>query len=164
MPRLAAILALMLAASGAAAEGTPRSGRLYDELAAMDRELFAAAFVDCDQAKFRSLFTEDAEFYHDLDGAKTGNAVTTLGDCPRDRGVRRVLVEGSLEVWPVKDYGAIQTGRHMFVTVGQEEAGIAKFVHLWRHSDGQWRLARVLSFDHHPMTEQDGTPTPATQP
>jgi len=52
----------------------------------------------------------------------------------------------------------------MFVTAGQEEAGIAKFVHLWRHSDGQWRLARVLSFDHRLMTEQDGQPTPAPQP
>lgn len=164
MRRLASVLMLTLAVSAASAEDTPRSGRLYDELAAMDRELFAAAFVDCDQAKFKALFTEAAEFYHDLDGAKTCEAVTTLGGCPRDRGVKRVLVEGSLEVYPVKDYGAIQTGRHMFVTAGQEEVGIAKFVHLWRHSDGQWRLARVLSFDHRVKTDQDGKPSPAAQP
>jgi hypothetical protein len=137
MRRPATIAILALAAAGVAAQETPRSGRLYDELAAMDRELFAAAFVDCDPVKFRSLFTEAAEFYHDLDGAKTGEQVTELRGCPRDRGVSRILVEGSLEVWPVKDYGAIQTGRHMFVTAGQQEAGIAKFVHLWRHSDGQ---------------------------
>ena len=164
MRRLASILILALTAASASAQETPRSGRLYDELADMDREIFAAAFVDCDQAKFKALFTESAEFYHDLDGAKTGDAVTTLTGCPRDRGVERILVEGSLEVWPVKDFGAIQTGRHLFKTAGQQEVGIAKFVHLWQLRDGQWRLARVLSFDHRTLTDEDGIPAPATQP
>jgi len=155
MRHLAGVLVLALATSGANAGETNRTGRLFDELAAMDRELFDAAFVECDQAKFRSLFTEDAEFYHDLDGAKTGDAVRTLNGCPRDRGVRRILVEGSLEVYPIKDFGAVQTGTHLFATVGEEEAGIAKFVHLWKYSDGQWRLARVLSFDHHAVKNRD---------
>jgi uncharacterized protein DUF4440 len=161
--RLASVLILALAATAASAEDTSRAGPLFDELAAMDRELFNVAFVDCDPEKFKALFTEGAEFYHDRDGVKTGEAVTELGDCPRDRGVKRVLVEGSLEVYPIKDYGAIQIGRHMFVTAGQEDVGIAKFVHLWRLRDGQWRLARVLSFDHRLKTEQDGKPAPAAQ-
>jgi hypothetical protein len=164
MHRLTSILILALAASGANAQETPRSGRLYDELAAMDRELFDAAFVNCDGAKFSSLFTEDAEFYHDRDGAMTGQQATELRGCPRDEGVRRVLVEGSLEVYPIKDFGAIQIGRHTFTKVGEEGTGIAKFVHLWRYRDGQWRLARVLSFDHRPMTDQDEKPTPAARP
>lgn len=164
MHRLASVLLLALAASGAKAEDTPRSGRLYDELAAMDRELFDAAFVDCDRAKFSALFTEDAEFYHDRDGAMTGPQVTELRGCPRDEGVRRTLVEGSLEVYPIKDFGAVQIGRHTFTKDGEEGTGIAKFVHLWRYSDGQWRLARILSFDHRPLTDADGTPAPAAQP
>jgi hypothetical protein len=158
------MLVLALAASGASAQETPRSGRLYDELKAMDRELFDAAFVDCDGAKFSSIFTADAEFYHDRDGAKTGKQVTELRGCPRDQGVSRILVEGSLEVYPIKDYGAVQTGRHLFTKAGEEGVGIAKFVHLWRHSDGQWRLARVLSFDHRPLTEQDEQPATSPQP
>jgi len=153
--RLASLPILALAASVAFAQETPQSGRLYDELAAMDRALFDAAFVNCDGAKFKSLFTEDAEFYHDRDGAMTGREATELRGCPRDEGVRRVLVEGSLEVYPIKDYGAIQIGRHTFTKAGEEGTGIAKFVHLWRFSDGQWRLARVLSFDHRLMTDQD---------
>lgn len=160
----ALILVLALAASGAYAQESPRSGRLFDELAAMDQELFNAAFVTCDPARFRSLFTENAEFYHDLDGAKSGDAVTTLKGCPRDRGVSRTLVEGSLEVFPVKDFGAIQTGRHTFTTAGQEGVGIARFVHLWQYSEGRWRLARVLSFDHRLMTEADAAPAPEAQP
>jgi len=151
MRRLAAILVLALAASGASAGDDPRSGPLYDALAAMDRELFDAAFVNCDGAKFRSLFTEDAEFYHDRDGAMTGKQVTELRGCPRDEGVTRTLVEGSLEVYPIKDFGAIQTGSHTFTKRGEPGTGIAKFVHLWRFRDGQWRLARVLSFDHRPL-------------
>lgn len=164
MRRLASLVIIALAVSGRSAADDARSGPLYDALAAMDRALFDAAFVDCDAAKFRSLFTENAEFYHDLDGARTGEAVATLRDCPRDRGVERVLVEGSLEVYPIKDFGAVQTGRHLFRTAGQQDVGIAKFVHLWRFSDGQWRLARVLSFDHRLMTEQDAKPAPAAQP
>jgi hypothetical protein len=57
MQCLASMLVLALAASAAAAGDAPRSGRLFDELAAMDRELFEAAFVNCDREKFRSLFT-----------------------------------------------------------------------------------------------------------
>jgi hypothetical protein len=151
MRRFASMLVLALAASVANSEDTPRSGRLYDELAAMDRELFEAAFVSCDREKFRSLFTEDAEFYHDRDGAMTGRQVTELRGCPRDDGVRRVLVEGSLEAYPIRDFGAIQIGRHTFTRDGEEGTEVAQFVHLWRYSDGQWRLARVLSFDHRPL-------------
>lgn len=147
----AAVLVLALAAAAAHAEDSPRSGRLFDELAAMDRELFEAAFVDCDRDRFRALFTEDAEFYHDRDGAMTGARATELRGCPRDDGVRRVLVEGSLEAYPIRDFGAIQIGRHTFTREGEAGAEIAQFVHLWRYSDGRWRLARVLSFDHRPQ-------------
>lgn len=153
--RLASALLLALAVSGVGAEDTPQSGRLYDELAAMDRELFNAAFVDCDRVRFSALFTADAEFYHDRDGARYGDDVTRLNGCPKAEGVTRTLVEGSLEAYPIKDFGAVQVGRHIFTKVGEEGATIAQFVHLWKHSDGQWRLARVLSFDHHPVKDQD---------
>jgi len=86
MRRLASILVLALAASVANAEDSTRSGQLFDELAAMDRELFEAAFVNCDREKFRSLFTEDAEFYHDRDGAMTGRQATELRGCPGTTG------------------------------------------------------------------------------
>jgi hypothetical protein len=122
----------------------------------MDRELFDAAFVTCDQAKFSSLFTDDAEFYHDRTGASYGETVKQLRSCPRDDGVKRTLVAGSLEVYPIKDFGAIQMGRHTFTREGEPGVETAKFVHLWRYSDGAWRLARVMSFDHRPMTDQDG--------
>jgi hypothetical protein len=147
----AAGLVLALSLTSALAEDPARSGELFDELARMDRELFEAAFVTCDQARFASLFTEDAEFYHDRSGAMYGENVSKLKSCPREDGVKRTLVAGSLEVYPIKDFGAVQLGRHTFTREGAPGVEIARFVHLWRYSEGRWRLARVLSFDHRPM-------------
>jgi hypothetical protein len=121
----------------------------------MDHELFEAAFVTCDQVKFSSLLVDDPEFYHDRTGASFGDDVKKLKGCPRDNGVTRTLVAGSLEVYPIKDFGAVQVGRHTFARAGEPGVEVAKFVHLWRYRDGQWRMARVLSFDHRPMTESD---------
>jgi len=163
--RLGAVISIVtLAASHAGAQESPRSGRVFDELASMDRELFDAAFVNCDQAKFSSMFTDDAEFYHDRTGATYGENVKQLQSCPRDNGVKRTLVPDSLEVYPIKDFGAVQMGRHTFTRQGEQGAEIAKFVHLWKYSEGKWRLARVMSFDHRPMTDQDESTKSSTPP
>ncbi|HET7773776.1 MAG TPA: nuclear transport factor 2 family protein [Burkholderiaceae bacterium] len=147
-----ALGALLLAAWGALAhaQDATRSGPLFDDLARMDAALFDAAFVSCDAAAFRALFTDDAEFYHDRTGLSAGEAARTLKACPRDQGVTRTLVPGSLEVYPMKGYGAIQMGRHTFARRGEPGAEVAQFVHLWKLENGAWRLARVLSFDHKP--------------
>ncbi len=132
------------------AQASAHSGPLYDELARMDGALFEAAFVSCDAAKFAALFTKDAEFYHDKTGASYGDDVRRLKSCPREQGVTRTLVPGSLEVYPLQGYGAIQIGRHRFARAGEPGAEAAQFVHLWKREGDQWKLARVLSFDHRP--------------
>ncbi len=151
--RLGAATALLgLAAGASLAQDGARSGPLHDELAAMDARLFQAAFVTCDAAAFGAVFTEDAEFYHDKTGASFGDAVRTLKSCPRDNGVTRTLVPGSLEVYPMQGYGAVQIGRHVFARAGEPGSEEARFVHLWKREATGWRLARVLSFDHRPTT------------
>jgi hypothetical protein len=114
----------------------------------MDSILFDAAFMSCDTARFRSLFTEDAEFYHDKAPPAYGEDARTLRGCPRHDGVRRVVVQGSLRVYPIAEFGAIQMGEHRFLEDDAETSTIAKFVHLWSNRSGKWRIARVLSFDH----------------
>lgn len=151
--RVVAIL-LVAFASACSAQDAVRSGQLFDELARMDAELFEAAFVTCNADKFRALFTDDAEFYHDRTGASFGEAVRTMKSCPRDNGVTRTLVSGSLEVYPMQGYGAIQIGRHVFARKGEPGSEVAQFVHLWKRENGAWRLARVLSFDHRPSAQQ----------
>lgn len=147
-----AALAVLLAgvASLSAAQDASRSGPLFEALARMDQALFDAAFVNCDAARFRALFTDDAEFYHDRTGLAVGEAVRTLKTCPRDNGVTRTLVPGSLEVYPLQGYGAVQIGRHVFAKQGEPGSEVAQFVHLWKQDGDTWRLARVLSFDHKP--------------
>ncbi|MDR7333310.1 nuclear transport factor 2 family protein [Roseateles asaccharophilus] len=143
------VLIAALSLPGLAQDAT-RSGPLHDELARMDAALFEAAFVTCDAARFRAIFTDDAEFYHDKTGASFGEAVKVMKSCPRDNGVTRTLVPGSLEVYPMQGYGAVQIGRHVFAKKGEPGSEEAKFVHLWKREATGWRLARVLSFDHRP--------------
>jgi hypothetical protein len=68
--------------------------------------------------------------------------------------VRRELVKGSLEVHPINNYGAVQTGEHRFYLTqkGQKEKldGVGKFVVLWRKEGGEWRISRVISYGFGP--------------
>jgi ketosteroid isomerase-like protein len=142
--------------AGAAPADPSRAGALYQELARQDSVLFDAAFVTCDAARANAMLAQDVEFYHDQSGFHAGEQVRDdfrrlTANCPRGQGVARVLVPGSLRVYPINAYGAVQTGEHRFARRDGAPGAVARFVHLWRRQpDGQWRLTRVLSFDHQP--------------
>lgn len=140
-----------------------RSGALFDALAQMDSRLFDASFVTCDAAKANAIFTDDVEFYHDQAGFSAGEQVREntrrlTASCPRDRGITRSIVPGSLRVYPIEGYGAVQVGFHRFDERGAATSTRAKFVSLWRFQDGRWRLARVLSLDHRAVSPQAPAP------
>ena len=64
---------------------------------------------------------------------------------------RRVLVAGSMEVYPVKDYGAIQTGLHQFCRLDNgalKDCGTFKFLHIWKRTATGWKISRVISYNH----------------
>jgi hypothetical protein len=72
--------------------------------------------------------------------------------------VTRELVPGTLEVYPIADYGAVEIGVHRFHHPGHEtteSVGEAKFIQLWQKEkkDGSWKLTRVISFDHHALAK-----------
>jgi Domain of unknown function (DUF4440) len=130
------------------------SGALFEELARMDSTLFDASFASCDASRANAIFADDVEFYHDETGFSAGEQVREntrrlTASCPGARGITRTIVPGSLRVYPIEGYGAVQIGIHRFDERGAATSTLAQFVHLWRFQDGQWRLARVLSFDHH---------------
>ena len=96
---------------------------------------------------------EDLEFYHDQGGVSLGrqNLVESLQKniCGK---VSRDLVPGTLEVYPIHDYGAVEMGVHRFHHPGRDDVepvGEAKFVTLWQNKDGVWTMTRVISYDHH---------------
>ena len=125
-----------------------------DELAvkvnALDQELFGA-FNRCDLVKFQSLLDPNVEFFHDKNGLSTGAGTVTAEVKSNVCGkVRREVVPGSLEVYPMDGIGALQIGRHRFYNppTSTTPGGEAKFIHLWKNINGTWQLFRVISFDH----------------
>lgn len=131
-----------------------RSGAVFDALARMDSVLFDASFASCDATKANAIFTDDVEFYHDQTGLTVGEQVRDntrrlTASCRRSQGVTRTLIPGSLRIYPVEGYGAVQMGVHRFDERGADSSTLTRFVHVWRLENGTWRLARVLSLDHH---------------
>jgi len=124
---------------------------LNKAITALDAALFDA-YNKCDLAKFGSLIDDNVEFYHDQGGVTLGRAA--LVDAVKNNicgKVTRELVPSSLQVYPMKGYGAIEMGTHLFHHPGHPENGDGegKFVHLWQYKDGAWKVTRVLSYDHH---------------
>ncbi|HEV7891982.1 MAG TPA: nuclear transport factor 2 family protein [Pyrinomonadaceae bacterium] len=141
-------------ANAQAGDKSPSTKELHERIAALDASLFAA-YNKCDIDKVGTFFAEDLEFYHEKGGLTlTRDATLALmrkNLCGADSNrVRRELVEGSMEVRPIKNYGAVQTGEHRFYLTqkGQTEKldGIGKFVMLWREKDGEWKITRVISY------------------
>jgi hypothetical protein len=149
------VVAALLAASAPglrAQSGEPPAEELYRTISALDKELFASANdQNCDLEKFRSFFSDDVEFYHDQNGLTVGSPTITEQVKQNLCGkVRRELVDGTLEVLPMHGYGAVETGVHRFYRPkdGPNPTGEARFLHLWKHENGAWKITRVISYDH----------------
>ncbi len=124
---------------------------LYKEIAHMDSVLFNA-FNNHDIATIKKLFSTDLEFYHDKGGLTNydQNIKASEEIFSRNNGLRRTLVAGSMKVYPLPGYGALQTGEHMFCHEenGKTDCGTFKFDHIWKKTNGEWKLTRVISYDH----------------
>ena len=130
---------------------SPVSKELYDTILHMDSVLFNA-FNAHDIEKIKLLFDEDLEFYHDQGGLSfyQENINASKNNFAKNNGLNRKLIPGSMEVYPIKDYGAVQTGMHRFCHTenGKEDCGTFKFIHLWTRKDSTWKITRVISYDH----------------
>jgi ketosteroid isomerase-like protein len=131
----------------------PVSKTLYDDIARMDEDLFSA-FNRRDLPTLSRMFSRDLEFYHDRGGLThyQDNIEAFRKTFANPTHVRRQLVEGSMEVYPIKGVGAVEIGVHQFYSTvpgGEEQlTATARFVHLWRQDKGSWKIARVISYDH----------------
>ena len=129
----------------------PTSLQLYKEIERADSILFQA-FNRQDMITFKAMFTKDLEWFQDNSGLISYKTVfENFGNTFKNENkLSRILVKGSLEVHPIKDYGAIQIGSHQFrhFENGKEEVGTFKFLMIWNKKDGQWKISRVVSYDH----------------
>jgi hypothetical protein len=120
-------------------------------ITALDAALFDS-YNRCDLAKFKSFFVDNVEFYHDQGGVTLGAEALTESVKKNICGqTTRELVPGSLQAFPMKGYGALETGVHRFNHPGHPEIdqGEGRFIHLWQFKDGAWKITRVISYDHH---------------
>ena len=126
-------------------EETPTS--LYDSIATMDA-IWEDAYNNCRLDVMDEIISEDLEFYHDQGGLMTSkqklNEALENNICGK---VTRQLKEGSLEVYAIKGYGAVEMGLHAFHNKKEPglEAHYSKFVHIWKRGNGKWRITRVIS-------------------
>jgi predicted alpha/beta superfamily hydrolase len=150
------LLTIIFPVSGQVNNLSPENKKLYDEIAYRDSAMFSLIYK-CQPEKVANYFTDDLEFYHD----KGGNTFTkaafleTLNKNFCGAGatkLRRELVKESMQVFPMDNYGAIEMGDHRFYVTepGQPEkfSGTARFTMLWKFINNEWKISRVLSYDH----------------
>jgi ketosteroid isomerase-like protein len=158
-PILLSIALLLSAVLSSAGQGDDKQSNqqattareLFDTIGRMDKAMFDA-FNAHNTDALMSLFADDLEFYHDKGGLtnyqQTAESFRKLFSGTPD--IKRELVEGSLEVYPVKDHGAIEIGTHRFCHKedGKDDCGSFKFVMVWQKVGGLWKVSRVISYGH----------------
>ena len=159
LPKMVLLLALLALFAGQAEaqavpslEGIQSQADLDKAITTLDAALFDS-YNRCDLEKFASFFVDNVEFYHDQGGVTLGRAALTDSIKKNICGkVTRELVPGTLQVYYMKGYGAVEMGVHRFHHPGHEDTegvGEAKFIHLWQYKEGAWKIARAISYDHH---------------
>src|SRR6185295_5864202 len=128
-----AILNVGNSAKAQQGNGLSNGDPLYKEIAHMDSVVFNA-LNSRDVETFKSLFSADLEFFHDKSGLTNyDHTVEFLKTTAKNNDqLRRDLVPGSLEVYPIPGYGAMQIGAHTFCHIedGKQQCGTFKFVHV----------------------------------
>ncbi len=136
---------------------------LHQKIAELD-SIFFGALNNCDTTTYKSLLTEDFEAYHDKVGL-TKSRKREMADlnifCAEQRkrqSLRREL-QGTLEVYPLNNYGAIENCKHVFYLrindTKEKLVAQAKFTGVWKFENNKWKLARSLSYDHQSLAEHE---------
>ncbi len=149
------LLSLLLLATNAigkekkVAQTTPE---LLQEIRIQDSVMFAA-FNTQNMGALKAFFATELEWFQDNAGQLNYDTVflNFSNNFKKGNKLTRTLMPGTLEVHPIKNYGAIETGMHQFrhMENSKEEVGTFKFMMIWKKSeDGKWRITKVISYDH----------------
>ncbi len=128
-------------------EYTVADQKLYDEIIKQDA-VFFEAYNTCDLKIQEEIYADDVEFFHDkagfMDSKKEIIASTQKYICNK---VRRELVKEGLEIYPIKNYGAVEIGYHKFYNKSNpnDVAEPMKFMIVWRHQGNRWKIEKVIS-------------------
>lgn len=128
---------------------TPADPALYDTILRLDSSFFAA-YNTCTEhlQEYSDFYAEDLEFYHDKGGLSTSKKdvveSTRKNICGK---VTRELVRGSVEVYPVAGFGAVEIGYHTFRNRAESNTPSKpdRFVVVWQRTPAGWKIKRVIS-------------------
>jgi len=124
---------------------------LFSKIAQLDSALFTA-YNSKNLALMKTYFTKDLEWYQDNGGLIHFDKVfeNFQSIFNRNYTLTRTLIKESLEVHPIQGYGAIEVGKHQFSHIenGKLEIGTFKFLMIWKNENGNWKISRVISYDH----------------
>ena len=128
----------------------PDDPLLYDTIVKLD-SIFFDAYNSCliNLDKYASFYFDSIEFYHDKGGlnrSKTAIVEATKRNiCGK---VTRELVKGSIEVYPINGYGAVEMGLHIFHNNQEplpKHPKVGRFVIIWEQTTNGWKISRVIS-------------------
>jgi len=127
----------------------PDDVELYKTIVALDSAFFGA-YNNCttELDKYSEFYSDELEFYHDKGGFMNSKAAVVEGTKKNICGkVTRELVKGSIEVYPIAGYGAIEIGLHKFHNK-EEPNAVSKadrFTVIWKKENNEWKIAKVIS-------------------
>lgn len=138
-----------------------KNSELYKTIKEKDSLLFNVGFNTCDISQFEKLLSEKFEFFHDKGGISDKKKFLNdlrngLCENPANYQARRELMPESTEIYALYNkgnlYGAIQVGVHQFfekqLNKPEQFGSSAKFTHVWLIENGEWKLAKSLSYEH----------------
>lgn len=125
----------------------PVDMNLYNEIVAMDATYFNA-YNNCDIDTQAKILSDTVEFFHDQTGLSTSKKdileSTKKNICNK---VTRTLIKGSIEVYPIQNYGAVEIGYHKFFNKQEPDAKSvpSKFITIWKKENNHWKMEKIIS-------------------
>ena len=125
----------------------PKDLKLYKKIKALD-SIYFNAYNTCDMKTQTAMYSEEIEFFHDLAGLSTSKSGVLKSIKKNICGkVTRNLVDGSIEVYPIPGFGAIEMGYHSFYNKKEPDAKLipSKFIIVWKKGEKNWKITKVIS-------------------
>lgn len=124
-----------------------KNTKLYQEIIKMD-SIYFTAYNNCNMLTQAKIYAENIEFFHDKGGLLTDKAelLKSIEENICNK-VTRTLINGSVEVYPINNYGAIQIGYHKFHNKLEPSAKSipSKFIVTWKKENETWLITKVIS-------------------
>lgn len=125
----------------------PEPKELYNTIVRMD-SIYFDTYNNCRLETMAAMTSDTLEFYHDRGGLTTSKKAYLEAIQKNICGkVTRELMPGSIEVYPIHGWGAVEIGYHRFHNNQEPDAPwkASKFIILWHKKGDKWEVARVVS-------------------